>query len=136
MSVEFVDTNVLLYAHDRSAGNKHDRSVELLAHLFEAASGVLSIQVLSEFYSAATKKLAMKSEQAEAVISYLGDWTIHRPGHDDLLRAAQLHRRHKVAWWNAMILNSAIESGCSILWSEDLKHGQRYGTVTVRNPFR
>lgn len=135
MSVEFVDTNVLLYAHDRGAGTKHARSVELLERLFEDGSGVLSVQVLSEFYAAATKKLAMKSEQAEAVISYLGDWTIHRPGRDDVLRAAQLHRRHKVAWWDAMILNSAIEAGCSVLWTEDLNHGQRYGTVTVRNPF-
>jgi predicted nucleic acid-binding protein len=101
MSVEFVDTNVLVYAHDGGAGTKHGRSVELLARLFG---------------------------EAEAVIADLGSWMIHRPGHAD--------RRYKVAWWDAMIVNSAIEAGCSILWSEDLSDGQRYGPGTVRNPFR
>lgn len=136
MSDEFIDTNVLVYAHDGGAGKKHDRSVELLERLFAAEGGVLSVQVLAEFYLAATKKLAMKSEEAEASIEDLGSWIVHRPGLADVLRAARLHRRHKVSWWDAMILNSAIESGCSILWSEDLSDGQRYGSVTVRNPFR
>ena len=63
MSVEFIDTNVLVYAHEGGAGAKHGRAVDLLAHLFEDASGALSIQVLSEFYSAATKKLAMKRKR-------------------------------------------------------------------------
>ena len=136
MSAEFIDTNVLVYAHDGGAGTKHGRSVELLTRLFEDGNGVLSVQVLAEFYAAATKKLAMKSEEAEAAISDLGGWTIHRPGHSDVLKASRLHCRYNVAWWDAMILISAIEAGCSVLWSEDLSDGQRYGTVTVRNPFR
>jgi predicted nucleic acid-binding protein len=135
MSVEFIDTNVLVYAHDGGAGSKHDQAVELLTHLLEDARGALSIQVLSEFYSAATKKLAMKGEEAEEVINDLGAWTIHRPGHADLLKASRLHRRYKIAWWDALVLNSAIELGCSVLWTEDLADGQRYGSVMVRNPF-
>ena len=136
MSVEFVDTNILVYAHDRGARPKHGQAVVLLARLFEDARGAVSIQVLSEFYSAATKKLAMKSDEAEEVIADLGAWTIHRPGHADLLKASRLHRRYKIAWWDALILNSAIELGCSVLWTEDLADGQRYGPVMVRNPFR
>src|SRR5579864_8515220 len=136
MSVEFIDTNVLVYAHDRGAAAKHGRAVDLLAALFEDSRGALSIQVLSEFYAAATKKLGMKSEEAEEVISDLGAWTTHRPGHADLLKAARLHRRYKIAWWDALILNSAIELSCSILWTEDLADGQHYGPVVVRNPFR
>lgn len=135
MSAEFVDTNVLVYAHDGGAGKKHLKSVELLARLFEDGSGALSVQVLSEFYNAATKKLSMKSAEAEAAISDLGGWSIHRPGHADVLKACRLHRRYSIAWWDAMVLNSAIEVGCSILWSEDLNDGQRYDKVTVRNPF-
>lgn len=136
MSAEFVDTNVLVYAHDGGAGAKHDRAVKLLARLFEEGSGALSIQVLSEFYAAATRKMAMKSAEAEQVLRDLGGWTMHCPGHADLLRASRLHRRYMVAWWDALILTSAIELGCSVLWSEDLTDGRRYGTVTVRNPFR
>jgi predicted nucleic acid-binding protein len=136
MSVEFVDTNILIYAHDGGAAAKHHQAVGLLSRLVEEASGALSIQVLSEFYAAATKKLAMKSEEAEEVISDLASWAIHRPGHADLLKAARLHRRHKIAWWDALILNSAIELGCSVLWSEDMSNGQRIGSLVIRNPFR
>jgi len=135
MSVEFVDTNVLIYAHDGGAGEKHKRSVELLARLFEEDSGALSIQVLAEFYAAATRKLGMSSQQAEEAIMDLAGWTIHRAEHADLLRAARLHRRYKIAWWDALVINSAMELGCRVLWTEDLADGQRYEAVTVRNPF-
>jgi predicted nucleic acid-binding protein len=136
MSVEFVDTNVLIYAHEHGSGRKYDRSLELLARLFERGEGALSIQVLAEFYAVATKKLRMENEEAEAVIINLRSWSIHRPSHEDLLRASNLHRRYKIAWWDAMIVNSAIELGCSILWTEDLSPNQRYETVMVRNPFK
>ncbi len=136
MSVEFVDTNILVYAHDRGAGAKHDRSVELLERLTEDGSGALSIQVLAEFYVTATKKLGMTSQEAEEVLADLGGWIIHRPAHADLLRAARVHRRYHVSWWDALILTSATELGCGLLWTEDLSDGQRYGSVTARNPFR
>jgi predicted nucleic acid-binding protein len=136
MSAEFIDTNVLVYAHDGGAGAKHTQAVELLARLFDEDGGALSIQVLSEFYSVATRKLGIRSDEAEEVIRDLGALNIHRPRHADLLKAAQLHRRHKISWWDALILQSANELGCTVLWTEDLADGRRYGAVTVRNPFR
>ncbi|MGA3016823.1 MAG: PIN domain-containing protein [Bryobacteraceae bacterium] len=135
MSVEFVDTNIFIYAHDGHAGKKHELSGELLGRLFDSGSGAISIQVLSEFYAAATKKLAMPSREAEEVLADLAGWIIHVPQHTDLIRAARLQRRYKVSWWDALILNSAIELGCATLWSEDLSHGQRFGSLTVRSPF-
>ena len=135
MSVEFVDTNVLIYAHDGGAGEKHERSVQLLTRLVEDGAGAISIQVLAEFYAAATKKLGMTSQEAEAVLADLGGWIIHRPGHADLLRAARLQRRYKMSWWNALVVTSAAELGCGVFWSEDLADGQRYAGVTVRYPF-
>ena len=135
MSVEFVDTNVLLYAHDGGAGKKHERSVQLLSRLVEDGAGAISIQVLAEFYAAATKKLGISSQEAEEILADLGGWIIHRPGHADLLRAARFQRRYKMSWWDALVVNSAVELGCGVLWSEDLADGQRYGSVTVRNPF-
>jgi predicted nucleic acid-binding protein len=136
MSVEFVDTNILLYAHDGGAGEKYERSVKLLSRLVEEGAGALSIQVLVEFYAAATRKLAMSSQAAEQIVSDLGGWTIHRPSHADLLRAARVHRRYEISWWDALVVTSAVELGCGVLWTEDLAHGQRYGAVTARNPFR
>jgi predicted nucleic acid-binding protein len=135
MSVEFIDTNIVVYAHEGGAGAKHRKAVDLMTRLFEDQTGALSIQVLTEFYVTATKKLGMKSEEAEEVIADLGSWTIHRPGHRDVLRACRIHRQHKVSWWDALIINSAFELGCDVLWSEDLAIGQKYDAMTVRNPF-
>ena len=136
MSVEFVDTNILVYAHDGGAGIRHQKSVELLKRLATDGSGAFSIQVLAEFYVAATKKLRITSEEAEEILADLAGWIIHRPAHADLLRAAQLQRRYRLSWWDALILNSATELGCTVLWTEDLAAGQRYGRVTAKNPFR
>ena len=83
MSVEFVDTNILVYAHDRKAGPKHHKSVELVARLTKDDFGALSLQVLIEFYAAATRMLPMTSEKAEEVIRDFGAWTVHRPAHGD-----------------------------------------------------
>jgi predicted nucleic acid-binding protein len=136
MNAEFVDTNILVYAHDGGAGHKHSRSVELLTRLFEDQTGALSVQVLAEFYSVAMKKLGMRPEQAEEAIADLGGWTIHRPSHADVIRASRLYRRYKLGWWDAMVVNSAVELGCGTIWSEDLSDRQRYSTTVVRNPFR
>jgi predicted nucleic acid-binding protein len=135
MSAEFVDTNILIYAHDGGAGEKHRKSVGLLTRLFEEGTGGLSVQVLTEFYAAATRKLGMRSEEAEQVLQDLGSWALQRASHSDLIQACHVHRRYKVSWWDALILNSAIQLGCSVLWSEDFADRQKYGTLLVRNPF-
>ena len=118
MNLEFVDTNVLIYSHDTSTGAKRQKANELVKDLTIRDSGALSIQVLSEFYWTVTSKLNVASSGA------------------DVLRAVDVHRKLKVSWWDALILNSAMELGCTILWTEDFHHGQRMGGVTVRNPFR
>jgi len=120
MSAEFVDTDVSVYAHQGGAGVKHRMAVELLERPFEDQSGDISIQVLSE---------------AEESVADLGSRTIHRPAHADLLRASRIHRQHKVSWWDALIINSALELGCAVPWSEDLAVGHRFGGLTIRNPF-
>jgi predicted nucleic acid-binding protein len=135
MSVEFVDTNILVYAHDGGAGKKYERSAALLTRLMDADACCASIQVLAEFYAAATRKLGMTSEEAEEVLVDLGSWKLHCPAHADLLNAARLQRRYKISWWDALIVQSALALGCTILSSEDLARGQRYGSLTVQNPF-
>ena len=138
-ALQFIDTNILIYAHDGGAGRKHAKSVELLTGFVESGAAALSTQVLAEFYSAATRKLGISSQEAESIIADMVAWAIHRPTHADLLLAARLQRRHKVShrltMWDAMILQSAASLGCNTVWTEDLSAGQRYGTVTVRNPF-
>lgn len=136
MSVEFVDTNIFVYANDITAGSKRDRGIDLLARISDEETGAVSIQVLAEFYYVSTRKFGMKAEKAEEILSALRVWTIHRPGHEDLIKASRLHRRHGLNWWDALIVNSAMELGCRILWSEDMAEGRRFGDLTIRNPFR
>jgi predicted nucleic acid-binding protein len=132
---EFVDTNILIYAFDRTAGKKRETAVALLARLWSDRIGCLSLQVLQEFYVTATKKLKMAPAEAYAQIDRFGKWTVHRPEVEDVLVAIQLHHEKKVSFWDAMILRSAMSSGCDLVWSEDLSDGQRWDGVTVRNPF-
>jgi predicted nucleic acid-binding protein len=133
---EFVDTNVLFYAHEPGAGRKSEISIELIKRLVADENGSISIQVLVEFYSVAIGKLRLSSQYAEAVLNDLGVWNLHHPDHASLMAAVHLQRRYKLAWYDAMILNSAIESGCSILWTEDFSDGQRFGDLVVRNPYK
>lgn len=135
MTAEFIDTNILIYAEDSGMGTKHQIAVDLVARLARQDIGALSTQVLAEYYNAATKKLRMSSEEAEETIRDLSCWKIHRPSHADIVNAIALQRRYWLSWWDAMILNSAIESGAGILWSEDLGNRQEFGALVIRNPF-
>lgn len=133
----FVDTNVLIYAHDRSAGLKHERARILLQELWRERTGCLSIQVLQEFYVNVTRKVAapLSPEAAAQVITDLAVWEVHRPDVNDVLEAIRLQTSLQLSFWDAMILTSARQLGCRTLWSEDLSAGQAYDTVTVRDPF-
>jgi predicted nucleic acid-binding protein len=132
---EFIDTNILIYAFDQTAGPKRTIAAALVERLWMERSGCLSIQVLQEFYVTATRKLTMPAKDAAAQVQHFAKWTIFRPDADDVALAIQLHRETKISFWDAMILRSAMASGCSRLWSEDLSSGQRWKSVTVQNPF-
>ena len=137
-AAEFVDTNVLVYSYDQSAGRKRDLALQLLDCLWIGRQGCLSLQVLQEFYVSVTGRLRALLSPAEAAAKVVGfsEWTVHAPRRDDLLAALELHQRHRVSFWDAMILQSARRMGCEVLWTEGLNDGQTYDGVTVRNPFR
>ena len=136
-NLQFVDTNVLIYAHDRSAGEKHLRARELVTGLWESGEGCLSIQVLQEFYVNVTRKVAkpLTPEAAAQIIADLSVWQMHRPGVEDVLDAIRLQSRYQISFWDAMIIASALQSGCQTIWSEDLNPGQTYDQVKVLSPF-
>lgn len=133
---QFVDTNILIYAHDNSAGGKRDRAKELLERLWEDRNGCLSIQVLQEFYVNITQKVAnpLAPGTAAQIIADLAAWEVHNPKVDDVLDAIGIQRRYQLSFWNAMIVTSALQLDCETLWSEDLNPGQAYDSVTVVNP--
>lgn len=135
--MEFVDTNVLLYAYDTAAGQRHDRAADLVGRLWSERSGAISVQVLQELFVNATRKVAapLTPEAAVDRLRSLSRWRVHSPLADDVVAAASLSHRHQLSLWDAMIVRSAAELHCAILWSEDLNDGQLIEGVRVQNPF-
>jgi predicted nucleic acid-binding protein len=134
---QFLDTNILVYAHDRSAGLRHQLARALLESLWESGNGCVSIQVLQEYHVTVTRKVPRPlSIQASAqVISGFRYWRVHTPQAEDVIAAIRLQQQVQSAFWDAMIVQSALQLGCSVLWSEDFNVGQRYGLTQVHNPF-
>ncbi len=131
----FVDTNVLIYLHDTTAGFKQEVAKKLMDELWRSGEGALSVQVLQEFYVNGTKKLGMPSEAAEAQMARLLVWAVHTPTPQDVLGAVRLHRAQQLSFWDAMIVTSAGRLGCEVVWSEDLNAEQQVAGVRVQNPF-
>ncbi len=134
----FVDTNILLYAHDDSAGAKRDQARALVGQLWETRDGCLSVQVLQEFFVNVTRQIArpLSAETAKEIIADLSHWHMHVPAADDVLGAIGIHQRAGISFWDAMIVRSAAEMACTVLYSEDLNAGQDYSGVRVENPFQ
>lgn len=135
--LQFVDTNILVYAHDRTAGAKQARARELIESLWEKHLACISVQVMQEFYVVATKKVAKPLESATAVhiLQDLSYWRVHEPVTEDVLGAIGLQQRHELSFWDAMILWSAQQLDCDVVWSEDLSANKEYDGIRVVNPF-
>jgi predicted nucleic acid-binding protein len=134
---QFVDTTVLVYAHDRSAGAKQARARTLIERLWNEGGGCLSVQILQEFFVTITRKVRhpLDDASAETLVRQMSNWEVFAPEADDVLAAIALCRKAGIGFWDAMILHSATELGCDVVWSEDLSTGQSYAGVVVRSPF-
>ncbi len=133
----FLDTNILVYAFDRSAGQKHALAVQLMEGCWENENGRISIQVLQEFFVTVTRKITppLDHQTARQIVADLAQWRLHAPKASDLLQAIDLQRDYQLSLWDAQIVQSAASLGCRQLLSEDFNHGQVYGDVQVINPF-
>lgn len=133
----FVDTNVLVYAYDRAAGSKHVRARKLVEDLWTAGRGTLSTQVLQEFYVNVRRK-TRPPVSPEAARVLVADYLAWDPIVNDgaaVLEAVDAAHRHQLSFWDALVVVAAVKGGASVIYSEDLNHGQRYGAVQVLNPF-
>lgn len=137
MRPEFIDTNVLLYAYDITAGPRHAAARELVGRLGRERAGVLSIQVLQEFYVTAVRKIAtpISSAVARDRLRVLSRWPVHSPLAVDVVAAVEISDGSQISFSDAMVIRSAAAMDCPVLWSEDLNVGQAIAGVEVRNPF-
>ena len=135
--LQFVDTNIFLYAYDSSSPEKREGAKKLISELWDSRQGVISTQVLQELYVNMTSKLPrpVESEQAGQIITALGQWKLHRPALEDIEKAIRLEQKHHLSFWDAMIISSALQMKCDILWTEDLNSGQSVDGLVIQNPF-
>ena len=131
----FLDTNVLVYSDDPRDPGKQARAFDLIAEHLRSRTGVVSLQVLQEYFVAATGKLKLNSELAKQRVEAFARFHVAEPTVTDILAAIDFHRLHNLSFWDALIVTSARRSGCSILLTEDLQHGQTLDGIRIVNPF-
>lgn len=130
----FVDTNILVYAHDKDAGNKYRIAKEKVKSLWNRPlMPSISIQVLQEFYVNLIKKRIRASDAREAVLSYL-EWDVIDNDRFLFLEGIRIKEKWSISYWDALILAAAMRAKARELWSEDLSPGQHYDGVVVVNP--
>jgi predicted nucleic acid-binding protein len=134
----FLDTNILIYAFDISAGGKHHIANELLMGLWERGSGVVSIQVLQEFFVNVTQKIRgpLDTDSAKEIISDLLKWDVIVNDGESILHGIEIQGAYRYSFWDSMIIAAAIRGSCDTLLSEDLSEGQMIEGVSIKNPFR
>lgn len=134
---EFIDTNVLVYAYDASAGKKQAIAQDLIGRLWESGTGCLSVQVLQEFFVTITRKVGqpLSVDEAAARIRDYSVWRVFSAKPEDVIGAIELQKKTGLSFWDAIILRAASELGCDVVWTEDMNNGQISGDVHIRNPF-
>ena len=132
----FVDTNILLYAHDSGTGIKHERARDLMDRLWSLRQGVVSTQVLQEFAISLRRKISppLSTRETREWITQYMRWEVVVNTSRSVLNALEIEERYQISFWDALIVQAAESAGAETLYTEDLSDGQSYGTVRVVNP--
>src|SRR6266849_2562 len=134
----FLDTNIFVYSFDESAPEKCRRATRLIRQAIDTRGGIVSYQVAQEFFSVALRRFSQPMSVTDAE-QYLA--TIFRPlmaVHSSpalFTEALRVRSRYSVGWYDSLILASAVEGQCGVLYSEDFQHGQQFGDLRIENPF-
>ena len=132
----FLDTNILVYVDDDSEPLKQKRAAELFADYRRERTGVVSLQVLQEYFVAVTRKLGIDSSRARRKVELIAELDVVTPEVLDIIAAIDLHRLHGFSFWDALIVQSAKLAGCAVLLSEDFQAGRRIEGLQIVDPFR
>jgi predicted nucleic acid-binding protein len=131
----FFDTNVLIYADDKAVPAKQRKALNLIAEHRRARTGVVSLQVLQEYFVTITRKLRVDAAIARRKVELLSEFDVATPEVADILAAIDLHRLHGFSFWDSLILRAAKQSGCSVLFSEDMQSAREIDGILIVNPF-
>ena len=132
----FFDTNILVYGDDKAFPAKQRCALDLVAEHRRARTGVVSLQVLQEYFVTVTKKLKVDSSIARRKVELLSEFDVAAPEVADILAAIDLHRLHGFSFWDALVLRAAKQAGCSVVFSEDMQNAREIDGLEIVNPFR
>ena len=132
----FFDTNILVYADDQDDVAKQHRAVELFTEHRRSRTGVVSLQVLQEYFVTVTRKLQIDARTARRRVQLLSKFDVVVPEVSDVLAAIDLHRLHGFSFWDALILRAAQQAGCNVLFTEDMQQSREIDGVRIVNPFQ
>lgn len=133
----FLDSNVLVYLFDSAEPDKQEQAMALFGQVAEEGLIVLSTQVLQEFFVVSTRKLAtpLDPEKAIRALEGFASLPVFVVTPEIVLAAARTHRPDSLSFWDALIVQTALAAGAEILYTEDLQHGRRFGSLKIENPF-
>ena len=134
-SRSFLDTNVLVYSDDPRDLVKQTKALDLIKDHLRRRTGVVSLQVLQEYFVSVTGKLKLDAELAKRRVEVFARFQVSEPTVSDILAAIDLHRLHGFSYWDALVIRCASQSGCSVLLTEDLQNGRVVDGVEIVNPF-
>ena len=132
----FFDTNVLVYSDDKASPAKQRRALDLLAEHRRSGTGVVSLQVLQEYFVTITRKLRVDAHIARRKVELLAEFDVATPEVADILAAIDLHRLHGFSFWDALVVRAAKQAGCTVLLSEDLQEAREIDGIRIVNPFK
>jgi predicted nucleic acid-binding protein len=134
----FVDTNVIVYAYDKAAGEKHRVAVNIMKDLWRSGLGTISTQILQEFFVTLTKKIPLPLEISvvRETIRRLARWDVVLIDPDTIINATELQERYKYSFWDSLIIAAAAAGGATTILSEDLADSQTIQGITIRDPFK
>jgi predicted nucleic acid-binding protein len=134
----FVDTNVIVYAYDKDAGEKHRVAVNIMKDLWRSGLGTISTQILQEFFVTLTKKISapLAISVARETIRRLSRWDVVLIDVDTIISATELQERYKYSFWDSLIIAAAAAGGATTILSEDLADSQTIKGITIKNPFK
>jgi predicted nucleic acid-binding protein len=135
MRTAFFDTNILVYADDAASPAKQARAISLFTEYWKHEAAVISLQVMQEYFSAATRKFGVTAETAQRKVELLARGRVVQFTGRDVISAIELHRLNRLSFWDAMIVHAARLANASVLYSEDMQHGVTLGGVRIENPF-
>lgn len=134
----FLDTNIIIYAYDISAGKKHEIARKIILESWDSKLGLISTQVLQELFVSVTRKIPkpLDVNLAKEIIKDLLKWHVVINDEESILDAIEINLQHKYSFWDSMIIQAAIRGGARLLLIEDLTDGKVINRVTIKNPFK